>query len=152
MVPGVSHFAAQGKGRIYASDRFGNILVIDQKSGSVLSRMRTDEGQYTLVNAQTDRLYLVNDVGLIQSLHEIGAKEPTVYQLPPTLKPPALTKPGQAPAAAPSEAPQGSPAAMPPEGQPAERGAEAAPGAAEPAPEAKPAAPPANDNPFDIGS
>jgi outer membrane protein assembly factor BamB len=153
-VPGVSHFGAQGKGRLYASDRFGNILVIDEKSGSILSHMRTDEGQYTLVNSQTDRLYLVNDVGLIQCLHEIGAKEPTIYRVPPTLKPPAVAKTGAAvpaatpPAAATPTPPAGEAPAMQPPEFGAEAGAPAAEVAPEAAPQEKPAAP-QDDNPFD---
>ena len=78
-VKGVSHFAAQGKDRVYASDRFGNLLTIDAASGALVGRLSVAEGSYTLVNDQTDRIYLVNNVGLIQCLREIGASEPTSY-------------------------------------------------------------------------
>jgi outer membrane protein assembly factor BamB len=97
-VAGVSHFGAQGKQRVYASDKYGNLLVIDAKTGGVLSRMRVDEGEYTLVNPQSDRLFLVNDRGLVQCLHEIGAKDVTMYRHPPA-PPAAPAKRGQAPAA-----------------------------------------------------
>jgi outer membrane protein assembly factor BamB len=81
-VSGASHFAAQGKERVYASDRYGNLIVLDSKTGSVLGELPTAEGMSTLVNDQTDRVYLVNDRGLVQCLHEIGAVEPTLYRKP----------------------------------------------------------------------
>ena len=82
-VAGASHFAAQGKSRVYASDRFGNLVVLDAKSGAVVSRMPVGEGQSTLVNDQSDRIFLVNDRGLVQCLHEIGAGQATLYRQPP---------------------------------------------------------------------
>jgi hypothetical protein len=98
-VLGVSHFAAQGKQRVYASDRFDNLLVMDSKTGNPIGRLNVGEGLSTLVNDQTDRLFLVNDVGLVQCLHEIGAEQPTLYRHPP------------APAAATGEAPTPPPTA-----------------------------------------
>lgn len=85
--PGVSHFAAQGKQHVYGSDSFGNLVVLDPASGVVVARLNTAEGGTTLVNDQSDRLFLVNDRGLVQCLREIGAVEPTLYQQPPA--PPA---------------------------------------------------------------
>jgi outer membrane protein assembly factor BamB len=82
-VSGASHFAARGKGRVYASDHFGNLLVLDAKSGAAVSRMPVGEGQSTLVNDQSDRIFLVNDRGLVQCLHEIGAGQATLYRQPP---------------------------------------------------------------------
>jgi len=79
---GVSHFAAQGKERVYASDRYGNLLVLDAKTGNPVSRMAVAEGLSTLVNDQSDRVFLVNDRGLVQCLREIGATEPTLYRQP----------------------------------------------------------------------
>jgi outer membrane protein assembly factor BamB len=82
-VAGASHFAAQGKARVYASDRFGNLLVLDAKSGAAVSRMPVGEGQSTLVNDQSDRIFLVSDHGLVQCLHEIGAEQATLHRQPP---------------------------------------------------------------------
>jgi outer membrane protein assembly factor BamB len=151
-VAGVSHFAAQGRNRVYASDRFGNILVIDAKTGGVLSRMRVYEDEYTLVNDQSDRLFIVNDRGLVQCLHEIGAKEPTMYRHPPAPQAAGAAKPAKSTGAAPSAAATPPPVESPKPGVEAPPAAEARP-ADEPAPDEKPApAPPENDNPFDIGS
>jgi hypothetical protein len=80
--PGVSHFATQGKARVYASDRYGNLVILDSKTGALVGRLRTAEGLKTVVNDQTDRLFLVNDRGLVQCLREIGAVEPTLYRKP----------------------------------------------------------------------
>jgi hypothetical protein len=39
----------------------------------------------TLVNDQTDRIFLANDRGLVQCLREIGVNEPTLYRKPTEL-------------------------------------------------------------------
>jgi outer membrane protein assembly factor BamB len=81
-VAGASHFGAEGKTRVYASDRYGNLIVIDAQTGALLGRLQTAEGLETMVNDQTDRVFLVNDRGLVQCLREIGAEEPTLYRKP----------------------------------------------------------------------
>jgi outer membrane protein assembly factor BamB len=89
-VPGLSHFAAQGKDRVYASDKFGNLFVLDATTGQPLGGLDAGEDLTTLVNDQSDRIFLVNDRGLVQCLREIGAKEPTMYRAPePTDETPA---------------------------------------------------------------
>lgn len=80
--PGASHFGAMGKDRVYASDRYGNLLVLDAKTGNPLGRLGTAEGMRTLVNDQSDRIFLVSDRGLVQCLRESGAVEPTMYRQP----------------------------------------------------------------------
>jgi hypothetical protein len=52
-----------------------------------VGRLPVAEGLTTLVNDQTDRIFLVNDRGLVQCLHEIGVNEPTLYRQP--VAPPA---------------------------------------------------------------
>ncbi|MCC6494529.1 MAG: PQQ-binding-like beta-propeller repeat protein [Pirellulales bacterium] len=136
--PGVGHFAAQGKQHVYGSDRFGNLVVLDAKSGVLAARMATAEGSETLVNDQSDRIFLVNDHGLVQCLREIGAVEPTFYQ-----KLPAPPAEGAAPAEA-GAAPAGAPPAPAPGAEPAEPPAED-----ETNPFAEPSAPDADGgNPF----
>jgi outer membrane protein assembly factor BamB len=102
--PGASHFAARGKERVYASDRFGNLLVLDAKTGNPVGRMPVGEGLSTLVNDQTDRLFLVSDSGLVQCLYEIGANTPTVYRQPeaPAAEDMPPVAPGAEAAAAPA--------------------------------------------------
>jgi hypothetical protein len=83
MAPGVSHFAAQGKERVYTADRFGSLIILDSKSGNPVGRMHVADGLYTIVNDQSDRIFLVNNRGLVQCLREAGAVQPTLYR-PPT--------------------------------------------------------------------
>jgi len=151
---GISHFAAQGRERVYASDRFGNVLIMDAKSGNELSRMEVAEGLQTLVNDQSDRIFVVNDLGLVQCLREIGATQPTLYRQPP----PPPTDSEAEPAAAPEATPPPTEEAPPAEAEPAEdaggpfaaddAGQEPMEEPAEPAEEAAPEVDP-NDNPFD---
>ncbi|HYO23733.1 MAG TPA: PQQ-binding-like beta-propeller repeat protein [Lacipirellulaceae bacterium] len=94
-VRGASHFCAEGKQRVYASDRLGNLLVLDPKTGSLLGRMDTAEGFFTMVNDQTDRIFLVNDRGLVQCLREIGANAPTMYRSPTPLSDAAAAPPAE---------------------------------------------------------
>ena len=102
--PGVSHFAARGKERVYASDRSGNVLILDSATGRSVGRLPVVEGQETLVNDQTDRIFLVNDRGLVQCLHEIGVNEPIMYRQP--IAPPATSdKPDAANPGAPATDP-----------------------------------------------
>lgn len=122
IAPGVSHFAARSKNRVYASDRYGNLLILDQAIGRVVGRLPVAEGVTTMVNDQSDRIFLVNDRGSVQCLHEIGANAPTLYRQP--LAPPAEKDAARA---------EQTPPPAPP---------------AETAPEAQPAAPPAEESPF----
>jgi outer membrane protein assembly factor BamB len=151
---GASHFAGQGKERVYASDRFGNLLVLDAKTGSTISRMPTSEGSSTLVNDQSNRIFMVNDRGLVQCLREIGATEP-IYYRPPT----APSSEDVAAAAAGAEATPAPPtdaAADPPAPPPSDDAGELegeADAPADPAeePAAEPTEPMEDDDPFDVG-
>jgi outer membrane protein assembly factor BamB len=115
VAPGVSHFASRGKARVYASDRTGNVLFLDSATGRAVGRLPVAEGQETLVNDQTDRIFIVNDRGLVQCLHEIGVNEPVMYRQP--VAPPAASdKPlGEGT----PEADTAAPATQPPAVQPA---------------------------------
>jgi len=79
--PHVTQFAAASEKRVYGVDELGALVVLDAASGSLLERMPT-EGTEALVNDQTDRLYLVSNDGVVQCLHEIGAKQP-LQHVPP---------------------------------------------------------------------
>lgn len=144
--PGVSHFAARGKDRIYASDKYGHLLILDSTTGRQVGRLRVAEGLTTLVNDQTDRIFLVNDRGLIQCLHEIGVEAPMLYRQP-VAPPAAADEPadGEKPPAPPAEA-TAEPAAEAPAAD-----QEDPLGFDEPAAEEAPATEdvPASDNPFE---
>ncbi len=76
---GVAQFVAQGAHHVYGLDRFGTLLVLDSESGKVVNRVGAGAGFSALANDQSDRLYLVSESGLVQCLHEIGAREPKLY-------------------------------------------------------------------------
>jgi hypothetical protein len=139
---GVSHFAAQGKDRVYASDKYGNLQIFDKQTGKPLGGLRAGEGSYTLVNDQTDRIFVVHEHGLVQCLREMGTKAPTLYRKP-TDKAAAAAAPatsGAAAAAAPAETtPPPAAADAPAEDEQPAAGEEAPAGAA----------PEETDNPFD---
>lgn len=99
----VAQFSAASRTRVYGVDVLGRLVVLDAATGATLGRMKTDSSTNTLVNDQTDRLYLVSDDGMVQCLHEIGAKEP-LHHNPPAAKPaegPPAT--GDAPATSPTQ-------------------------------------------------
>jgi outer membrane protein assembly factor BamB len=140
-VAGVSHFGAQGKERVYASDRYGNLIILDAETGGLIGRLKTAEGIETMVNDQTDRIFLVNERGLVQCLREIGAETPTLHRQ--AAEPEGEQPTGEEADADPFEGPVAEPAAeadvSPFEGE----DAEAAP---DDQPEEEPAV---DDNPFD---
>jgi hypothetical protein len=132
-VPHVTQFAARSKDRVYVVDDLRSLIVLDAKSGARVGQIATNQSIVSLVNDQTDRVYLVSTAGIVECLHEIEAKEPLRHNPPPqpeAEKPvkPAAGKPapkleptaptGEAAAATGAEKP---PAAVPP--QPAPPGA-----------------------------
>lgn len=81
-VPDVINFAAQGLKKVYGLDEFGRLLIFDRETGRYVGTL--PGANYNAVfNEETDRLYLVNDRGLVQALHEIGADEPTAFSAKP---------------------------------------------------------------------
>ena len=84
----ITQFAAASRNRVYGVDELNALVVLDAASGALLERMPT-EGIEALVNDQTDRLYLMSDDGVVQCLHEIGAKEPLYHHPPETQQAPA---------------------------------------------------------------
>lgn len=77
---GATQFAALGAKQVYAMDRLGGLLILDKDSGGVVGRLAVGERSKALVNDQSDRIFLVNDAGLVQCLRERGSKEPTFYR------------------------------------------------------------------------
>lgn len=87
VAPKVTQFAAASNHRVYGIDDLGALVVLDGKTGALLDRMPTDGTAAALVNDQTDRLYLISNGGLVQCLHEIGAKTPVYHNSPPAEEP-----------------------------------------------------------------
>jgi hypothetical protein len=81
-MPGIEQFVAQGAKQVYGLDDLGRLVIVDRETGKLLGQLPGLNYQ-AVFNEQSDRVYLVNDKGLVQALHEIGAVEPTMYrQLP----------------------------------------------------------------------
>jgi hypothetical protein len=80
VLDGASQFVARGGHYTYALDPWGTLYVLDSQTGGVAGTLAAGTGMSAIVNDQSDRIFLVNDTGLIQCLHEIGADEPTWYQ------------------------------------------------------------------------
>lgn len=79
-VQGTKQFVAVGKRQTYSMNRYGQLLVMNSESGGVVGKISTGATNHALVNDQSDRIFIVNDHGLIQCLHEIGADEPTWHR------------------------------------------------------------------------
>lgn len=93
--PRASHFVAASGTRIYAGDRFGQLLLIDRRTGQELGTWDTNAFQHRVQNDGTDRVYLATNDGLIVCMHEKSQKDPIVRT---RKEPPAPAKAGGAPA------------------------------------------------------
>jgi outer membrane protein assembly factor BamB len=93
-VAGITQFAAASQKRVYGIDDLGRLMVLDAESGALLGQMATDGLANALTNDQTDRLVLVSDDGLVQSLREVGMKEPLHHHQPAEPRPEQPAQPG----------------------------------------------------------
>ncbi len=72
----VNRFIGASKDRLYVTDDFDSLLVIDPKSAAILSRVEIGDVRFALPNKQTDRLYVASRTGVIQCIHELGSPNP----------------------------------------------------------------------------
>jgi hypothetical protein len=77
--PGIEQFVAQGAKHVYGLDDLGRLVIVDRETGKFVGQL-PGLNYKAVFNEQSDRVYLVNDKGLVQALHEIGAVEPTMYR------------------------------------------------------------------------
>jgi outer membrane protein assembly factor BamB len=109
--PHVSEFAAASKSRVYGVDDLGALVVLDGDKGTLIGRYAADHPIKSLVNDQSDRIYLISSDGVIECLREAAAKEPFYHNPKPVAeaKPedgktkPAATKPSADKPAAPAK-------------------------------------------------
>jgi outer membrane protein assembly factor BamB len=126
--PHIVQFSAASKDRVYGVNDLGAFVVLDGKTGAGLARMATDYPIKSLVNSETDRVYLISDDGMVECLHEVGLPQPIYHNPKPepaakddkkaapaagSAAPPAATKPAEtggempaAKAAEPADAPK----------------------------------------------
>ncbi len=98
----VVQFLSASHTRVYAADNLDRLLILDAQSGGLIARMPLGKQALKVVNAETDRIYVVSDAGLVQALHEVGLAEPVVHnqaqrpggdEQPADAKQPAVQKP-----------------------------------------------------------
>lgn len=73
---GIRMVVGAGRDRIYVQTVAGDLLALDQKTGSRLGLVRTGLSLQPLVNYVTDRIYLCSASGVIECLRETGAAAP----------------------------------------------------------------------------
>ncbi len=79
-VDGLCQFVAQGKSALYGLDSRGTLTLLDRQTGGILGRLTSSPRVTAIVNGQTDRIFLVNQQGLVQCWREMGATEPVRYR------------------------------------------------------------------------
>jgi hypothetical protein len=77
--PQIMQFIAASNERVYAADKLGRIQVLNAKTGARLDSLPAIDLPIKLANADTDRLYLATETGLIQCLHEVEQAKPLLH-------------------------------------------------------------------------
>jgi outer membrane protein assembly factor BamB len=72
-------FAAASQARVYGVDELHRLVALDGQNGRTVGRMAIDSETQSLVNDQTDRIYLVSSSGLVQCFHEIDSEQPLYH-------------------------------------------------------------------------
>ena len=72
----IGRYIGAGKENLYLIDAVGNLVVMSQGSGSILSRVEIGSVKSILPNLESDRLYIVSDRGTIQCIREISSPIP----------------------------------------------------------------------------
>jgi hypothetical protein len=142
----IDQIFAHAGNRIIGRDREGQLVVLDADTGDTVMRACDFPVRRFVTNADTDRVYLIGEGGMVQCLRPIGSEFP-VFHRQITAEPAAETKAKSA-----KKAGEEPPAANKPAADPF--GGAGANEAADPfgnAP-AGGAAPPAADDPFGAGA
>ena len=92
--PGIVQFVTAGKDLLYAADRFGQMHMLDPKSGDVFDSFDTATLPIKLTNVQNDRIYLGSHTGTLLCLREIQSAKPMLHQLPVETTKPTKPPPG----------------------------------------------------------
>lgn len=80
--PSLTQFVAASSTTIYASDRVGNLVLVDRGDGSVIGSvpMRSFVNRYE--NDRSDRIYMVTQGGLVLAMRERGQEFPIFHKYP----------------------------------------------------------------------
>ena len=98
--PQVVQFIAASDSRAYVVDKQYRLLVLDLNTGARLDVLPIVPPSVRMINDQTDRIYLADEAGLVQCLHEIEHAAPVLHRVEPAPAPaepvPGEPAPGQA--------------------------------------------------------
>jgi outer membrane protein assembly factor BamB len=78
--PHAEDFVAASARRVYASDRYGQLLILDRATGRLLGTWDTHDFDFRVRNDSNDRLYLATQAGLVVCLHERENQEPVIHK------------------------------------------------------------------------
>jgi len=77
LASGVKRFVAASDSRVYCETAAGELAALDVETGGRVGSTRMSRNSKTLVNANTDRLYVVSSSGVLTCLRERGRRWPT---------------------------------------------------------------------------
>jgi outer membrane protein assembly factor BamB len=86
--PAAVKFLASNPKFVYARDSLGNLMILDRARGTTLSTYDLREFTAGLTNADTDRVLLGADSGLVVSLHDRAYPQPLLLRNPAPPPPP----------------------------------------------------------------
>ncbi len=84
--PRAEDFVTASANRVYATDKFGQLLTLDRSNGRQLGIWDTHNFDYHVRNESNDRLYLATKTGMVVCLREKENKQPVEHKkvLPPS--------------------------------------------------------------------
>lgn len=84
---GIRRFVAASDQRVYGVDSLNSLIILDQQTGSRLGQLDVSRYPLRYMNSDTDRIYLGNELGLIQCVRESRLAKPIQHVVPITTLP-----------------------------------------------------------------
>jgi len=81
VVPGIRSYLAGTEKRLYCLGERGELVILDAATGSPVGMLPIAVGDVPLLNAQTDRVFLVTSTGFVQCLREADHPWPLVHYM-----------------------------------------------------------------------
>jgi outer membrane protein assembly factor BamB len=78
--PRARDFVAASKTKVYAADRFGQLLILDRANGRQIAAWNTNQFDFRARNENSDRVFLVTKGGFVVCLHEKENAEPLIHE------------------------------------------------------------------------
>jgi hypothetical protein len=76
-VPNIVKFICASRSRVYVQDKNGFLVILDRKSGGRIASLDLRRFREVLFNVETDRLFIIDEAGLIQCFAERQADTPS---------------------------------------------------------------------------